>query len=193
MKLPLIILSCLLLSACTSNPPVTWYHTVRSDKLQEDVAECKSLVGSSMFAQVDCLKKKGWKPVSGTEQKRCHDLTGSYIDRLSKLRSNFQKENNNLLKSSDLEKDPVTTELIDALITVEKERMKIMEGLTKEADFCFSPKATQEANEFFDKRKSFIGRLEANKQKLASSGVTFNRLIEALRSDEDITSLLNKK
>lgn len=193
MKLPLNLLSCLLLSACASNPPVTWYHTMRGGQLQEDIAECKSLVGSSMFAQVDCLKKKGWKPVSGAEQKRCHDLTSSYIDRLSKLRSNFQKENSNLLKSSDLEKDPVTTELIDALITVEKERLKIMEDWAKEADFCFSPKATQEANEFFDKRKSSIGRLEANKQKLASSGITFNRLVEALKSDEDITSLLNKK
>lgn len=193
MKLPLILFSSLLLTACASNPPVTWYHTVRSDRLQEDVAECKSLVGSSMFAQVDCLKKKGWKPVSGAEQKRCHDLTGSYIDRLSKLRTNFQKENNNLLKSSDLEKDPVNTDLIDALITVEKERLKIMTELTKEADFCFSPKATQEANEFFDKRKRFIDQLEANKQKLASSGVTFNRLVEALKSNEDISSLLSKK
>lgn len=193
MKIPLILLSCVFLTACATKPPVTWYHTVRDDKFQEDVAECKSLAGSSMFAQVDCMKKKGWKPVSGADQKRCSDLSEAYIDRLNKLRTNFQRENGNLLKSSDLEKDPINIELIEALITVEKKRLEIMTKQTRDANVCFSPQAIQEANEFLDKRKSFIDRLEAKKQMLVSSGVTFSRLVKALRENEDITSLLTKK
>ena len=193
MKIPLILLSCVFLTACATWPPVTWYHTLRAGHLQEDLNECVALGNTTTFAKIDCLKQKGWNPVRGNNQQRCETLSIDFDKQVNAVWAVYKQKKERLLKASASDNPLLTSDWFQALIQLNKELTELQSRHIKEADFCYSPKAIADAKESVKKRENLIFQLEANQQKLIFSKITLDDLNQAVSKDGTISSLLMKK
>ena len=77
----------LFLSGCAHNSAVKWMHPERDFK--EDRLKCVSTNPNNNFAQIDCLKKLGWKPLSGDILERCEKVNSNAFNMVEKAREDY--------------------------------------------------------------------------------------------------------
>lgn len=180
----------LFLSGCAHNPTVMWFHPERDFK--EDRMKCASINPNNNFAQVDCLKKLGWKPLSGDVLKHCNKLNSDASNMLEKAQEDYKAFKKKIYG------DKNNSEILLSSSFLEKSRpYKLNEQrIIKENYDRLRPCLSEGAYTEFDKKfEEFVKRYEvlyANRKKLEVEKITLEQFNQALSGEIPIDNLIQQ-
>lgn len=187
MKNKLLFLLCLCLTGCATKNETVWFHTTRD--FDADRTQCVSST-NNVLAFYDCMKKLGWKNVSGDELKWCEAKGRIINNQKKKLREEYIAKKNLIIGKAPSEVYPLTPELINLIVEYQTNKLDLLEKSHSNVQICFSKSALLDASNLLEKRRKFLVELKTHEKKLIAKQVKVAELEKAFVDGESIKALL---
>lgn len=178
----------LFLSGCAHNSAVKWMHPERDFK--EDRLKCVSTNPNNNFAQIDCLKKLGWKPLSGDILERCEKVNSNAFNMVEKAREDYTAFKKKIYGDKNNSEIPLSSFFLEESHPYKLNEQRIIKEMHGRLKPCLSEKAYAESNKKFEEFVKRYELLYANRKKLEKKKITLEQFNQALKGDLPIDNLI---
>lgn len=179
----------LFLSGCAHNSAVKWMHPERDFK--EDRLKCVSTNPNNNFAQIDCLKKLGWKPLSGDILERCEKVNSNAFNMVEKAREDYRALKKKMYGDKNNSEIPLSSSFLEQSHPYALNAQRVIREMQGRLRPCLSEKAYAESNKKFEESVKRYELLYANRKKLEKKKITLEQFNQALKGELPIDNLIH--